>query len=407
MPYLQRTIEAAIRRVSAQFPALLVAGPRQVGKTTVLHHVAESDRRYVTLDDPTLRQLAAEDPALFLQRHGPPVLIDEIQYAPQLLPHIKMAIDAGAGPGAFWLTGSQQFHLMRGISESLAGRVAILNLLGFSGRERHRAPLDVPPILPGRAPEPKREPAGPTDSAAVFQTIWTGAFPALVAGPVRDWQLFHSSYFQTYLQRDVRDLAQVGDEIRFVRFVRACAARTGQLLNLSDLARDADVSGATAGTWLSILEASFQVYLLQPYHSNVTKRLVKAPKLYFLDTGLGAFLTQWTSAAALEAGAMAGAAFETFVLGEILKSWWHRGQQPQLYFYRDRDTREVDFLFLHDGELHAIEVKKSATPHREWSNTFTPLRRLDPPFAGGLVVCLSPQIVPLAYDVSAFPAPLL
>lgn len=404
MSYSPRSSESAVSRLSAEFPALLVVGPRQVGKTTLLRHLCDPHRAYVTLDDPTLRQLATEDPALLLLRFPPPILIDEIQYAPQLLPIIKMGIDTGAAPGAFWLTGSQQFHLMKGVSESLAGRVAILNLLGFSSRERHGRWLDLPAFLPDPARMPERIETGSAQAVVdLYHDIWTGAFPALSSGAVTDWEVFHSSYFQTYLQRDVRDLASIGDEIGFVRFVRACAARTGQLLNLSELARDADVSVATAGRWLSVLEASFQVFLLQPYHTSVTKRLVKAPKLYFLDTGLCSFLTEWSSARTLESGAMSGAIFETFVLGEILKSWWHQGRRPHLYYYRDRDTREVDFLFEQDGTLFAMEVKKSATPRREWAGVFTPLRRLDPPLGGAVVACLSPLIVPLADDVAAVP----
>jgi predicted AAA+ superfamily ATPase len=210
-----------------------------VGKTTLLRHALEEGRRYVTLDDPILRTMANEEPALFLQRFPPPVLIEEIQYAPALLPYVKMAVDTDHRPGAFWLTGSQQFHLMRGISETLAGRVAIVNMLGFSNRERHRLPLDVPPLLPAPEALAEREKsAGETSLTRVYEDIFRGSFPSLVSGPVTDRDLFYSSYLQTYLQRDVRDLAQVGDEAAFVRFLRACAARTAQMLNLSELARD-------------------------------------------------------------------------------------------------------------------------------------------------------------------------
>jgi predicted AAA+ superfamily ATPase len=406
--YFARTIERSWRAASREFPVLLLTGARQVGKTTTLQHLCEKRRRYVTLDDPALRALAREDPALLLQRYPPPVLIDEVQYAPQLLPHVKMVVDAERKAGAFWLTGSQQFRMMKGLSETLAGRVAIMNLLGFSNRERHALPLDVPAFLPTARQLARRErTAAPTSLAGVYADIWTGGYPALVAGPVKDRDLFYSSYVQTYLQRDLRDLAQVGDEAAFLRFLRACAARTAQLLNLTDLARDADVSVNTAKRWLSILQASCQVYLLQPYHSNVTKRLVKRPKLYFLDTGLCAYLTEWSSPETLEAGAMSGAILETHAFAEILKSYLHRGQAPRIYYYRDKDGREIDFVFAQDGTLHPVEVKKSAAPKREWALLLGALDRLGLPVGAGGVVCLSPQVIPLTEKVSAIPVGLL
>ncbi len=408
LQYVSRALEDRLLEASAQFPVVLVTGPRQVGKTTLLQHLCGEDRRYVTLDDLALRALAREDPALFLQRFAPPVLIDEIQYAPDLLPYVKMTVDAAQTPGAFWLTGSQQFQMMRGITESLAGRVAMVNLLGLSWRERDGRPSRLQPFLP--VPENLEErarSAGESTLDQVFQTLWSGSFPALVAGPVADWSLFYSSYLQTYLQRDVRDLAQVGSQEAFLRFLRASAARTGQLLNLSELARDVDVSMTTAKSWLSILEASFQVSLLRPYHSNVTKRLVKTPKLYFLDTGLAAYLTEWSSPATLAAGAMAGAMLETFCYGEILKSYWHRLETPRLYYYRDRDGKEVDFLFVQDGTFYPVEVKLAATPRRGWAEPMAALRRFPERTGPGAVLCLCPEPVPLTREVTALPVAVL
>ena len=339
--YVNRALEPTISQVNRQFPIMLLTGARQVGKTTLLEHLSTERRARVTLDDPLVLSLAKSDPALFLQRFPPPVLIDEIQYAPELLPHIKMLADRSGESGLFWLTGSQQFHLMRGISESLAGRVAILHLLGLSRLELLGLGLRSSPFLPTSEQIAARTTlASPLGLQALYEIIWRGSLPRVGLHQEVEPGLFWSSYVQTYLRRDMRDLARVGDELAFLRFLRAAAARTAQLLNLSDLARDADVSPNTAKSWLSILETSGIVYLLEPYHTNVTQRLVKAPKLYFLDTGLVAYLTQWATPQTLEAGAMSGAVLETWVIGELVKSYYHHGRTPPFYYYRDRDGRE-------------------------------------------------------------------
>ncbi len=402
-PYLTRTLERFVSGAAASFPVLLLTGARQVGKTSLLRRLAGEERNYVTLDDPLALRLAREDPALFLKRFPPPVLVDEIQYAPQLLPHVKMAVDETRRPALFWLTGSQPFHLMKGVSESLAGRVAVVSLLGLSHRELLGRGVEVLPFVPTGeiSGTPEGSPA-PT-LAELYTTIWRGAFPALAADAALDRTLFYGSYFQTYLQRDVRDLARVGDESAFVRFVRAAAARTGQLLNLSDLARDADVAPNTAKSWLSILQASGMVYLLEPWHSNVTKRLVKAPKLYFLDSGFAAYLTEWSSPATLEAGAMSGAILETWVVDEILKSYLHNGLQAPLYHYRDRDRREIDLLIHRDGVIHPVEIKKTASPRREDARAFSALAATGARVGAGAVICLVDRALPLTSEVTAMP----
>ncbi len=406
--FYAREMSDCCTAASEQFPVILVTGPRQVGKTTLLQQLAEKKRRYVTLDDPAVRALAQTEPALFLERYEPPVLIDEIQYAPQLLPLIKMAVDGQRRRGLFWLTGSQQFHLMKGVSETLAGRVAILSLLGLSSRERRRSEFARAPFLPSKRLLKQRESSAPAMTLKrLYADIWSGAFPALVTKQIRDRDLFYSSYLQTYLQRDVKDLAQVGNESSFIRFLKACAARTGQMLNLTDLARDADVAVNTAKNWLSILQASFQVLLLQPYHTNITKRLVKRPKLYFLDTGLCAYLTEWSSPETLEAGAMSGAILETYVVAEVLKSWWNRGKQPSIYYYRDKDGKEIDLLLVQDQVIYPVEIKKSASPRREWAQSFTALDRLKPGRSEAGVVCLCRECLPLAERVAAIPVGLL
>ncbi len=403
--YYSRSLKDRWFEISDQFPVLLLTGPRQVGKTTFLKHIAEKERKYVSFDDPDARLLANEDPTLFFRKYSPPVLIDEIQYAPNIMTYIKMQVDENRRPGMFWLTGSQQFQMMRGISETLAGRVAIMNILGFSGEERHRIHIDIPAFLPTLEQLEKRERLA-RGTNTIYNDIWLGSFPALVTGDIKDWDVFYSSYVRTYLERDVRDLARVGDERAFLTFLKSCAARTGQMLNLSELARDADVTVKTASSWLSILEASFQIYLLQPYHSNLTKRLVKRPKLYFLDTGLCCYLTQWTNAKALEAGAMSGSILETYIFTEILKSWWHRGKSPDIYYYRDKDLVEIDFVIVQNQKFYPLEVKKSASPKKEWAKNLKKLSGLGDIDAGG-IICLSKNLLPLGNDFYTIPAGLI
>ena len=301
--YVTRTLEGFVKSAARQFPVLLVTGARQVGKTTFLQHLSAAERTYVTLDDPLVLSLAKEDPALFFQRFMPPLLIDEIQYAPELLPHIKMEVDRTRRPDLFWLTGSQHFHLMKGVSESLAGRVGVVRLLRLSRRELEGKGAESRPFLPTPEEIPKRiKTGGKLNLMDLYRLIWRGAYPAIALGEEMDRDLFYGSYIQTYLQRDIRDLSRVGDEMAFLRFLRAVAARTGRMLNMAELSKDADVSPNTAKSWLSILEASGIAYMLEPYHTNVTKRLVKTPKLYMLDTGLCAYLTEWSSPETLEAG---------------------------------------------------------------------------------------------------------
>lgn len=402
--YTPRTIEAFIETAAKQFPVILVTGARQVGKTTLLQHASSQGRNYVTLDDPLILELARADPALFMQRFPPPVLIDEVQYAPGLLPYIKMEVDKRRQPGLFWLTGSQQFQLMGGVSESLAGRVGVIHLLGLSRREQMGVPLESRPFLP--LPGQPSEPA-PLPLKSLYKLIWRGSFPAIALNDEMDRDLYYSSYVQTYLQRDVRDLARVGDEMAFLRFLRAAAARTGQLLNLSDFARDADVAPNTAKSWLSILKASGILYLLEPWHTNVTKRLVKTPKLYFLDTGLCAYLTEWSSPETLEAGAMSGAILETWIIGELLKGYWHNGQRAPFYYYRDKDKKEIDLLIAKDGVLYPLEFKKTASPGRRNVRHFQVLEKLNMPVGKGGVICLAEQSLPLSPDTSSIPVSVI
>ena len=401
MKLIERTAFSTVRELSAQFPAVMVCGARQVGKTTLLRNAAEDGRKFVSLDDPDVRALARNDPALFLQAYTPPVIIDEIQYAPQLLPLVKMAIDRDSDKcGRYWFTGSQQFHLMRDIGETLAGRIGIIDLGGISqGEEFGRTTYDAAAIVPSSI---DTETSYET-LQGVFARIHRGSFPALVSGRVRNIETFYRSYVRTYLERDIRNLVRITDEERFLVFLKAAAARTGQLLNISELARDTGIAATTARDWLGVLGASGLVYLLRPYSRNVTSRIVKTPKLYFTDTGLCSYLTGWSSPETLANGAMGGAMLETFVVGELLKRYWNHGMEPRLWFYRDKAGSEIDILIEHDGALCPVEIKKTASPAAGDIRAFAKARSIGLPLGRGAVFCLAERARPLTPDVAVVP----
>jgi predicted AAA+ superfamily ATPase len=392
--YITRAMEETILEIQDSFPALLITGPRQVGKTTMLQRLADAKRQYVTLDDPMLRDLAVTEPALFLQRYEPPLIIDEIQYAPQLLPYLKMAIDQKRRNGDFWLTGSQMFHLMKNASESLAGRVGIVNLLGLANSEL-TGQRTVPFITDPAVILKKLTTATPLKLNELFARIYRGSMPGLYADAKISTDIFFASYVQTYLQRDVKDLTQVGDELAFFRFLTCVAARTAQMVNYAELAKDTGISPPTAKQWLSILVSSGIVALIEPYFNNTLKRIIKAPKLYFLDTGLCAYLTKWTTPEALEAGAMSGAFFETWVVGEIIKSYYNAGKRAPLYYYRDKDQREIDLIIHANNILYPIEIKKSGHPSKDAIKHFKVLEHTGLETGNGSVICLSGDAVPL------------
>ncbi|MDD3435732.1 MAG: ATP-binding protein [Candidatus Gastranaerophilales bacterium] len=401
---IKRTLQKTVEEVSKSFPVLLITGPRQVGKTTLLEMIADKKRKYVTLDDLEQRKLAKTDPAMFLQVNQPPLIIDEIQYAPELFSYIKMYVDTHKKSGDFWLTGSQKFHLMKNITETLAGRVAILDLLGFSYQEKIKNADNVPFLPTNEWIEAKRATkAKALNVNEVYELIYQGSFPKLVTDKNVSRDIFYKSYIQTYIERDVKDITKIGNEIAFYNFLVAMAARTGQLINYSDIARDVDVDIKTAKVWASIIETSGLIKFLQPYYNNITKRIIKTPKMYFLDTGLCAYLTGWDSPKTLEVGAMNGAFFETYVFAEILKSYWNNGKNPNIYFYRDKDQREIDFVFETNGRLYPVEVKKTATPSLANIKSFSVLENLKKPIGEGAVICLYNELLPLNRYVNLIP----
>jgi len=404
--YITRKIETTVRQINRTFPALLMTGPRQSGKTTMLKHLCEGERKYVTLDDPDDRLFAKNEPSAFLERYAPPVLIDEIQYAPELLSYIKIYIDRHKTNGMFWLTGSQMFHMMKNVSESLAGRVGIVNLFGLSNGEITGSLFDSfttdIKLLVKRLDNAQR-----MTMPEVYERIRMGGMPRVYEQPGLDIDGYYSSYVQTYLSRDVRELTQVADELAFYRFLRVAAARTGTLVNYEALAKETEISAPTAKQWMSILISSGVAILIEPYSNNVLKRVVKAPRMYFLDTGLAAHLTKWQNAAVLESGAMAGAFFETYVVSEIYKSFINVGKQPPLFYYRDSNTKEIDLIILQDGVLYPVEIKKSANPTgatrhfsvldpvADDSNYDEMTRQLKMEIGPGCVVCLANDLRPI------------
>ncbi len=392
MDYITRNLEKVVSQVTKEYPVVLVTGPRQVGKTTMLQKLMDgTDRGYVTLDDLNERNLAKTDPELFLQLHKPPVLIDEVQYAPELFSYIKMYADKNHEPGAFWLTGSQVFKLMQGVGESLAGRVAVLSLTSLSqaeisGGEMEPFTVDME-ALSARAKERKE-----ADVKDIFERIYKGSMPAIVSGANSNSQIFYSSYLATYIERDVRELSDSIDSLKFMRFITAVAARCGQMLNIAEIARDADINQPEAKRWLGILETLGIIFYLHPYSNNLLKRLVKTPKLYFYDTGLVCYLTKWSSAETLESGAMNGAILENYVVSEIMKTYMNCGKEPYLYYYRDKDAKEIDIVLEHDGILNPIEIKKTSNPGTELTKVFHLLDKSSVPRSKGAVICMKPAL---------------
>lgn len=392
MNYISRNLETVVKQVTQEYPVVLVTGPRQVGKTTMLQKLMEgTERGYVSLDDLNDRSLAKNDPELFLQLHKPPVLIDEVQYAPELFTYIKIYADSHHEPGAFWLTGSQVFKLMRGVQESLAGRVAVLSMTSLTQAEicgSAMTPFDVN-LEALMMREKKRTPA---DTSEIFERIYRGSMPAIASGQNSNSQIFYSSYLATYIERDVKQLSDAIDSLKFLRFITAVAARCSQMLNVSDIAQDADINQKQAKDWLQILETLGIIFYLHPYSNNLLKRLVKTPKLYFYDTGLVCHLTRWSSAEVLESGAMNGAILENYVVAEIAKTYMNSGKEPYMYYYRDKDAREIDIILEHDGILNPIEIKKTSNPGTELTKVFALLDKASVPRGKGAVVCMKPKV---------------
>lgn len=402
--YIDRHAEKTVSILSKMFGAVLVNGPRQVGKTTMLKRYTENIR-YITLDDLIMRSSAQEESGTFFKDNPPPVFVDEVQKAPQLFEQIKMIIDSEQKKGQFYMCGSQQFKMMKNVSESLSGRIGLVTLLGLSLRELYSVKYDKPFIPTNDYLIERKKDLARIKYNDVWQRIQRGSMPELAINDDYDWQMYYGAYVRTYIERDVRDLTEIGDTVKFTKFMTSVAASTGQLLNMASLARDVGISQPTAERWLSVLVASNIVYLLRPYSNNIAKRLIKTPKLYFLDTGLAAYLTRWNTVDVLKNGAMAGAFFESFVISEIIKSYYNKGVLDlPLYFYRDKDMNEIDLLIEEGGILHPIEIKKHADPKKKDIDAFNLLDRIPNITRGsGGVICMYENLITLKNDDKVIP----
>jgi predicted AAA+ superfamily ATPase len=402
MADLERTLRPVLEKTAKGFRVILLNGQRQVGKSTLLKNIAKGTKRgYVSLDDLETRKLAQNDPELFLQQNPPPVIIDEIQYALGLFPYIKIYVDEHRNDkGAFWLTGSQKYKLMKGVQESLAGRIAILDLMGLSYREKIKKPFSSKPFLPSMD---KTKDGKNLTITSIYKHIWQGGLPEPFVDKKIERERYFSSYVQSYIERDVKDFYNVEKPLQFFDFISIVAARTGQLLNYSSIARDVGIDIKTAQTWMGILERSGLIYLLRPYSPNLTNRIIKMPKIYFLDTGLCAYLTKWLTPETLMAGAMAGAILETYAIGEILKSYLHNGSPPALWLYRDKNQNEIDVLIEQNGTLYPIEIKRTAHPGLNDYDSFKKLAKLQKSVGLGAVLCLKPERLPLSREVVSIP----
>ena len=400
--FIKRHAVRAIKEYRKHFGAVIVTGPRQAGKTTLIEETVIKPGKgkigSISLDDPIAQKLANDEDGRFFLDYPPPLFIDEIQYAPNLFPQIKLIVDRAKKQGLFFMSGSQQFSLMKGASESLAGRAGIIDILGLSLREMRNDPFFEPffpakKYLSSRIKSMEAENSNPVpDYDKLWEIIWRGSMPQLYSDLSFAPASFYSSYLRTYIERDVRSIVNIGDEKKFVSFVRSIAARTAQMLNIAKLAEDTDIPRTTAERWLSILVSANLVYLLRPFHVNITKREIKTPKLYFLETGLAAYLTGWDNPNVMRKGAMGGAFFETFVISEIIKSYINKGIQPPIYYYRDKEQREIDLLIWKNGHLHPLEIKMTANPDKKQISAFGVLNALPDPYKrgeGGLLCCYS------------------
>ena len=405
--YYHRHIEPVVERLAKRKSVVVLTGARQVGKSTMLKEIYR-DISYVTLNRPLIRESAKETPSLFFEENKPPVIVDEIQKAAELFEYIKDIVDESKAKGQFYLTGSQSMTLMKNVSDSLAGRAGIIKLLGISIRELTGSRYREPFLPVSERMEAASASGAGFDYTELISCVHKGFFPELheTQSDLYDWSDYYSSYFQTYIEKDIKDVLNIQNESAFIKFIRAVASLTGNMLNLTTIAEVCGKDVKTVKSWLSVLESSGLVYLLEPYYNNLNKRLIRTPKLYFLDTGLACWLLGWNTPEQLTSGAMWGHIFESFVFTEILKSYYNDGiVRPPLYYYRDKDKYEIDLVIEDGSTLHPVEIKTTGDPVKSMANSFRLLDGIPDKKTGtGAVICLAKERLPLKDNVWIIPA---
>lgn len=403
--YIHRTIEAKLDEMYGNFPAILVTGSRQSGKSTVLQYITTNKNQKineVSLDDLNERSMALEDPETFLRTHGVPLIIDEFQYAPNLLSYIKITIDEARknemfGDGKdvgtlYYLTGSQIFETMENVTESLAGRVGIIDLYPLSTREIYDQSEEM--FIPNIEIIKNKKPLKYEYLDNVFDRIFRGSYPELYKNDKVSIEAFFSSYLRTYIERDVRKIINIQDEPKFMKFISSLAARTGQEFNASDISKDVGVDANTIAKWTGILSNTYIIFLLQPHINNNVGRIIKRPKVYFMDTGLACYLTGYVSSETLQRSSYSGQIFETYIISEIVKSYANNQRDPRkhLYYYRDNNGKEIDLLVIHEDNIYPVEIKKGANPDKDAIKNFDIVDRFEMHSPNGAVICLSKDI---------------
>lgn len=419
--YISRTMEKTVDKMKKSFPVIMITGPRQVGKTTLLSMMVEKDKNekinFISLDDLNARTLAIEDPELFLRTYEMPLIIDEFQYAPNLLSYIKIIVDkkrlenlknnSVMCNGLFYLTGSQAFETMENVTESLAGRIAVLDMNGLTNRELENIEDEV--FVPDLEILKNKKSTEVLSTIQVFDKIIKGSYPEIYKNKELDRNEYFETYIRTYIERDIRQLINVQDEIKFLKFISNVAVRTGQELNLSDICNGIGITSVTAEKWLSILKNTGIVYLLQPYSNNSVARIVKKPKVYFMDTGLACYLAGYMDSKTLEKSAYNGAIFETYVISEIIKSYINNGLDAKkyLYYYRDNNGKEIDLLIIKNNVVYPIEIKKSANPGKEAIKNFSVVKKFGLEVGNGGVICMKSEIFPIDRENNYIPIELI
>ncbi len=419
--YINRTMEKTVDKMKKSFPVIMITGPRQVGKTTLLSIMAEKNKNekinFISLDDLNARTLAIEDPELFLRTYEMPLIIDEFQYAPNLLSYIKIIVDKKRLEnlkdnnvkcnGLFYLTGSQAFETMENVTESLAGRIAVLDMNGLTNRELENIEDEV--FVPDLEILKNKKQTEVLSTIQVFDKIIKGSYPEIYKNEELDRNEYFETYIRTYIERDIRQLINVQDEIKFLKFISNVAVRTGQELNLSDICNGIGITSVTAEKWLSILKNTGIVYLLQPYSNNNVARIVKKPKVYFMDTGLACYLAGYMDSKTLEKSAYNGAIFETYVISEIIKSYINNGLDAKkyLYYYRDNNGKEIDLLIIKNNVVYPIEIKKSANPGKEAIKNFSVVKKFGLEIGNGGVICMKSEIFPIDRENNYIPIELI